>query len=89
MLPDEVFGRAYGLAIPAAIAGIALGALAAPLLAGAVGGTGALVACGAVAIAYAGALLAAPIVRRPKVVPEAPLVTASAIDLAERSVPTA
>jgi hypothetical protein len=33
MLPEEVFGRAYGLAIPASIGGIVVGSLVAPVLA--------------------------------------------------------
>jgi predicted MFS family arabinose efflux permease len=53
MLPPEVFGRAYGLALPAALAGIALGSLIAPLLVSALGTTGALIACGAAAPVYA------------------------------------
>jgi MFS family permease len=66
-LPPEVFGRAYGLALPASIAGIALGSLAAPLLITLLGGTGALVACGAAATGY-GLLLAVPR-RRPSPAP--------------------
>ncbi|HEX6449423.1 MAG TPA: MFS transporter [Trebonia sp.] len=60
MLPDEVFGRAYGLAVPAAVAGIAIGALAAPAVASAFGTAGALVACGGLVMGYATALLLAP-----------------------------
>ena len=52
MLDDEVFGRAYGLALPASIAGIAAGSLVAPLLVSAFGVTTALLACGGVAVAY-------------------------------------
>jgi predicted MFS family arabinose efflux permease len=52
MLPEDVFGRAYGLAIPASIAGIVVGSLIAPVLVSAIGLTGALVACGSVATAY-------------------------------------
>jgi MFS family permease len=52
MLPDEVFGRAYGLALPASIAGIAVGSLVAPALVSAFGETAALVACGTVVLAY-------------------------------------
>ena len=37
MLDDEVFGRAYGLALPASIAGIAAGSLIAPALVSAFG----------------------------------------------------
>ena len=50
-LPAEVFGRAYGLALPASIAGIAVGSLIAPLLVTAVGGTGAMVHSGGAVIA--------------------------------------
>src|SRR6185437_12929063 len=53
MLPAELFGRAYGLALPAAIAGIAIGSLIAPLLVSALGITGALFACGAAAPVFA------------------------------------
>jgi predicted MFS family arabinose efflux permease len=52
MLDDEVFGRAYGLALPASIAGIAVGSLIAPALVSAFGGTAALLACGTVVTAY-------------------------------------
>lgn len=52
VLPSEVIGRAYGITLPAAIAGIVLGALIAPILTDAFGGTGALLACGAAATAY-------------------------------------
>jgi predicted MFS family arabinose efflux permease len=52
MLDDEVFGRAYGLALPASIAGIAAGSLVAPLLVSAFGATAALLACGGVVVAY-------------------------------------
>ncbi|HEX3516730.1 MAG TPA: MFS transporter [Trebonia sp.] len=52
MLDDEVFGRAYGLALPASIAGIALGSLIAPVLVSGFGETAALLACGAVVTAY-------------------------------------
>ncbi len=52
MLDDEVFGRAYGLALPASIGGIAAGSLIAPVLVGAFGETAALLACGAVVTSY-------------------------------------
>jgi MFS family permease len=51
-LAPEVFGRAYGLALPASIGGIVVGSLIAPLLTDALGAKGALVACGAAAVAY-------------------------------------
>ncbi|HEY2281054.1 MAG TPA: MFS transporter [Streptosporangiaceae bacterium] len=56
-LPAEVFGRAYGLALPASVAGIAVGSLIAPLLVSALGGTGAMVASGGAVVAYAMLLL--------------------------------
>jgi MFS family permease len=52
MLDDEVFGRAYGLALPASIAGIAAGSIIAPVLVSAFGQTAALLACGGVVVAY-------------------------------------
>jgi hypothetical protein len=58
MLPAEVFGRAYGLAIPASIAGIVVGSLIAPVLVSALSLNGSLVACGAIALAYGLQLLA-------------------------------
>jgi MFS family permease len=51
-LDDEVFGRAYGLALPASIAGIAAGSVVAPVLVSAFGETAALLACGGVVMAY-------------------------------------
>jgi len=58
MLPEDVFGRAYGLALPASIAGIVVGSLIAPVLVSAIGLTGALVTCGSVATAYGVQLIA-------------------------------
>jgi predicted MFS family arabinose efflux permease len=55
-LPHDVFGRAYGLAIPVSIGGIGAGSLIASALASTVGLTGALLVCGAITVAY-GALL--------------------------------
>ena len=52
MLDDEVFGRAYGLALPASIAGIAAGSVVAPALVSALGLDAALLACGAVVMTY-------------------------------------
>ncbi|HET9972347.1 MAG TPA: MFS transporter [Streptosporangiaceae bacterium] len=51
-LDEDVFGRAYGLALPASIAGIVVGSAAAPLLASLLGPSGALVATGSVVLAY-------------------------------------
>jgi predicted MFS family arabinose efflux permease len=56
MLDDEVFGRAYGLALPASIAGIAAGSVVAPALVSAFGETAALLACGGVVTAYCAVL---------------------------------
>jgi predicted MFS family arabinose efflux permease len=78
MLDDEVFGRAYGLALPASIAGIAAGSLIAPALVSAFGQSAALLVCGAVVTAYcavawrsrpagAAATAGAPAVARPAV----------------------
>jgi predicted MFS family arabinose efflux permease len=51
-LPADVFGRAYGLALPASIGGIVAGSLVAPLLVSTLGGTGAMVAAGGAVVAY-------------------------------------
>ena len=59
-LPAEMFGRAYGLALPASIGGIAVGSLIAPLLTSVFGGTGALIACGAAVVAYSLLILRVP-----------------------------
>ena len=53
MLDEDVFGRAYGLALPASLAGIVVGSLVAPLLTDVLGGRGALVAMGLAVLAYA------------------------------------
>jgi predicted MFS family arabinose efflux permease len=53
MLDEDVFGRAYGLALPASLGGIVVGSLSAPLLASTLGGTGALAALGLAVLAYA------------------------------------
>jgi predicted MFS family arabinose efflux permease len=58
LLPDDVFGRAYGLAIPASIGGIAVGSLIAPVLVSTVSLSGAQVISGAVAVGYGLQLLA-------------------------------
>lgn len=57
VLPSDVIGRAYGLAVPASIGGIGVGSLIAPALNSAFGLTGALLASGAVAVAYSVLLL--------------------------------
>jgi hypothetical protein len=51
-LDEDVFGRAYGLALPASIAGIVIGSAIAPLLASLLGASGALVAVGGAVLAY-------------------------------------
>ena len=60
ILPAEMFGRAYGLALPASLGGIVAGALIAPLLVSLLGGTGALIACGGAAVSYGLVLLRTP-----------------------------
>ncbi len=51
-LDEDVFGRAYGLALPASLAGIVVGSLIAPVLAAVLGGPGALIAVGRAVLAY-------------------------------------
>jgi hypothetical protein len=58
LLPADVFGRAYGLAIPASIGCIVVGSLIAPALVSVAGLSGALVISGAVAVGYGLQLLA-------------------------------
>ena len=53
-LDDEVFARAYGIALPVVLAGIVGGSLVAAPLVALVGLTGAIVATGLLAAAYAG-----------------------------------
>jgi MFS family permease len=60
-LPEDVLGRAYGFALPAALGGIVAGSLAAPLLVALAGVGGALAILGAVV-----ALLAAALARPPR-----------------------
>jgi hypothetical protein len=57
MLPEEVFCRAYGLALPASIAGIVAGSLIAPVLVSWLGATDALLACGTAVVGYVALLL--------------------------------
>jgi MFS family permease len=52
-LDEDVFGRAYGLALPASLAGIVAGSAVAPVLASLLGTSGALVATGGAVLAYA------------------------------------
>jgi MFS family permease len=53
ILPRDVFGRAYGLAVPASIGVIGAGSLLAPVLETGLGQTGALLVCAAAVLAYA------------------------------------
>jgi hypothetical protein len=48
-----VFGQAYGVALPASLAGIVTGSLLAPVLVAVLGGSGALIAVGGAVLAYA------------------------------------
>jgi predicted MFS family arabinose efflux permease len=80
-LDEEVFARAYGIAYPAAIAGIAGGSLVAAPLVSAFGLTAAMVATGALAAAYA-ALVALP--RRSGGRHRAPRIPAQREPLADR-----
>jgi hypothetical protein len=52
-----VFGRAYGLALPASLAGIVVGSAIAPVLASLLGASGALLAAGGAVLAYATLIL--------------------------------
>jgi MFS family permease len=85
LLPAETLGRAYGLAVPAAVAGIALGSLIAPLLVAALGTTGTLLVCGAVAPAYALTLprLTQPARQEAPAEPEAAQAAAEPVPVAE------
>ena len=51
-LDEDVFGRAYGIAFPAAIAGIVVGSVIAPGLAALLGAPGALIAVGGTVLGY-------------------------------------
>ena len=77
MLDQDVFGRAYGLAIPASLGGIVAGSLIAPVLATALGGSGALVAVGGAVLAYAALVLRDPAASRGTL--SSPQVVASAV----------
>jgi MFS family permease len=68
-LAPEVLGRAYGLAFPAAVGGIAVGSLAAPLLVAAVGLQGAMVGIGVLVALVAVAVVGRPVARAPMPVP--------------------
>ena len=60
MLDEDIFGRAYGLAIPASLGGIVVGSLIAPVLAAALGGSGALVVVGGAVLTYAALIVRTP-----------------------------
>jgi MFS family permease len=70
-LPQDVFGRAYGLAIPVSIGGIGAGSLIASALASTVGLTGALLVCGSIAVAYGALMLRGTDRRTPAPAPAA------------------
>ena len=53
VVDEDVFGRAYGLALPASLGGIVAGSLIAPVLLAVLGGPAALVAVGGAVLAYA------------------------------------
>jgi hypothetical protein len=77
-LDEDVFGRAYGLALPASLAGIVVGSLIAPVLTALLGGSGALVTVGGAILAYA--LLVLRGGRRvPDTIPISPLTVADAV----------
>jgi MFS family permease len=71
-LDEDVFGRAYGLALPASIGGIVAGSAVAPLLASLLGTSGALVAAGGAVLAYAVLVLRGGTVRDERPAPVAP-----------------
>jgi hypothetical protein len=56
-LDEEVFARAYGVALPVSLGGIVAGSLVAAPLVALVGLSGAIVATGALAAAYAGVVV--------------------------------
>lgn len=56
-LDEAVFGRAYGLALPASLGGIVVGSVLAPVLISVLGGSGALVATGLAVLTYTLVLL--------------------------------
>jgi MFS family permease len=72
-LDEDVFGRAYGLALPASIAGIVAGSAVAPLLASLLGTSGALVAAGGAVLAYTMLVLRGGTVRNESPAPVAPV----------------
>jgi MFS family permease len=71
-LDEDVFGRAYGLALPASIGGIVAGSAVAPLLASLLGTAGALVATGGAVLAYTMLVLRGGTVRAERPAPVVP-----------------
>jgi MFS family permease len=71
-LDEDVFGRAYGLALPASIAGIVIGSAIAPVLASLLGASGALVAVGGAVLAYTTLILRRGTVRDEQPIPAIP-----------------
>ena len=70
-LDEDVFGRAYGLALPASIAGIVIGSAVAPVLASLLGAAGALAAIGGAVLAYTTLILRRGTVRDEQRIPAA------------------
>jgi len=68
-LPDDVFARAYGFALPASLAGIVVGGLIAPTLLTLSGVTGAFVIVAAAVVAYAVLFVVRPAKRQPSIAP--------------------
>jgi MFS family permease len=71
-LDEDVFGRAYGLALPASIAGIVIGSALAPVLASLLGASGALAAIGGAVLAYTTLILRRGTVRDEQRIPATP-----------------
>jgi hypothetical protein len=67
-----VFGRAYGLALPASIAGIVIGSAIAPVLVSLLGAAGALAATGGAVLAYTSLILRRGTVRDGQRTPAVP-----------------
>jgi MFS family permease len=78
-LDEDVFGRAYGLALPASIAGIVIGSAIAPVLASLLGTSGALVATGGAVLAYTTLILRRGTVRDEPRIPAIPAIPATAV----------
>ena len=80
-LDEDVFGRAYGLALPASLAGIVVGSAVAPVLASLLGGSGALLATGGAVLAYALLVLRDGSGRDEHRIPVTPVTPAAAVVL--------